>query len=142
MFQKVNQILMFVFIGLGVILMIMTMRTEIPAEGECTSCGVIGNFIGLSYVLLILAVVAALGGTVMTAITNPKKMVGTAIGIGVMVLIVGVSYALASDEVLKSYGDFTPSVSRWTGAGLYTFYILFLLAVASIGYSSVSRMLK
>ena len=142
MFQKVNQIVMFALMAIGVILMVLTMGVEIPEEGDCTNCGVIGAFIGMSYILLIATVVAALAGTVMTAISNPAKMKGSAIGVGAMIVIFGLSYALAGAEVLESYGPISESTSRLTGAGLYSFYILFVLAVLSIAYSSVSRLLK
>ena len=73
MFEKVNQIGMAVIMAIGVVLMVMTMGIEVTDEGECLNCGIEGTFIGLSYVLLAIAVIAALAGTVMTAISNPKK---------------------------------------------------------------------
>ncbi|MEZ4720468.1 MAG: hypothetical protein R2813_01160 [Flavobacteriales bacterium] len=142
MFEKINQYVMFAFMAIGIILMIMTMGIEVPAEGECLDCGVVGSFIGMSYILLIIAILAALAGTVMTALSNPGKMKGTAIGVGAMLVITGISYGLASGEVLESYGDVSESASRWSGAGLYMFYILLVLAVLSIAYSSVSRLMK
>jgi len=78
----------------------------------------------------------------MTAVSDPGKMKGTAIGIGAMILVFVVSYVLASGEVLKSYGDVTESTSRMVGMGLISFYILLVLAVLSIVYASVSRLLK
>jgi len=68
MFEKVNQIGMAVIMAIGVVLMVMTMGIEVTDEGECLNCGIEGTFIGLSYVLLAVAVIAALAGTVMTAI--------------------------------------------------------------------------
>lgn len=141
MFQKVNQIVMFAFMAIGLILMIMTMGIETSEDG-CLNCGAEGLFIGFAYVLLVIALVAALAGTAMTAISNPGKMKGTAIGIGAMVLIFVISYMVASGEVLKSYGEVTESTSRLVGMGLISFYILLVLAVLSIVYASVSRLLK
>jgi hypothetical protein len=142
MFQKGNQIIMFVFMVIGLILMILTMGIEVTDEGECVNCGIEGSFIGFTYILLVLALIAALGGTVMTAITSPKKMIGSAIGVGAMIVVFGISYAFASGEVVKSYGDVSESTSRMVGAGLITFYILLVLAVLSIVYASISRMIK
>ncbi len=142
MFQKGNQILMFAFMAIGLILMIMTMAIEVTDDGECANCGVEGLFIGFTYFLLAITVIAALGGTVMTAIANPKKLTGSAIGIGAMVVVFVISYALASGEVYESYGSVTESTSRMVGAGLFTFYILLVLAVLSIIYASISRMIK
>ena len=141
MFQKVNQIVMFAFMAIGLILMIMTMGIETTEDG-CVNCGAEGLFIGFSYFLLVITLIAALAGTAMTAVSDPGKMKGTAIGIGAMILVFVVSYVLASREVLKSYGDVTESTSRMVGMGLISFYILLVLAVLSIVYASVSRLLK
>ena len=142
MFETVNQIGMAVIMAIGVVLMVMTMGIEVTDEGECLNCGIEGTFIGLSYVLLAIAVIAALAGTVMTAISNPKKLIGSAIGIGAMIVIFVISYVLASDEVVKSYGEITATTSKMVGAGLFTFYILLVLAVLSIIYAGISRLIN
>ena len=46
MFQKGNQIIMFVFMAIGLILMILTMGIEVTDDGECVNCGIEGSFIG------------------------------------------------------------------------------------------------
>lgn len=142
MFQKVNSILMYVFMAIGVILMIMTMGIEVTDDGECLNCGIEGSFIGFSYILLIIAVIAALAGTVMTALSNPKKLMGSLIGVVAMIVVFGISYGIAGGEVLESYGNITETTSRMVGAGLFTFYILLVLAVLSIVYASISRLIK
>ena len=74
MFEKINQIGMAVIMVIGLVLMIMTMGIEVTDEGECVNCGIEGAFIGLSYILLGIAVLAALAGTVMTArVTGEPK---------------------------------------------------------------------
>ena len=142
MFEKVNQIGMAVIMVIGVVLMVMTMGIEVSDEGECLNCGIEGTFIGLSYLLLGIAILAVLAGTVMTTISNPKKLIGSAIGIGAMIMIFVISYVLASDEVLRTYGDITASTSKMVGAGLFTFYILLVLAVLSIIYAGISRLIN
>jgi len=144
MFQKINTIGMFVFIVIGVILMIMTMSSGLtPEQSDCTDCGAVGSFLGLSYILLILAIVAALGGSVMQAIMNPGKLKGSLIGLGGMILVFLISYVLADATVEPYYAsDITESASKLSGAGLYAFYILFVLAVLSIASSSLTRFIK
>ena len=135
---------MFVFIVIGVILMIMTMSSGLtPEQSDCTDCGAVGSFLGLSYILLILAIVAALGGSVMQAIMNPGKLKGSLIGLGGMILVFLISYVLADATVEPYYAsDITESASKLSGAGLYAFYILFVLAVLSIASSSLTRFIK
>ncbi len=144
MFQKINTIGMFVIIAIGVILMVMTMSSGLtPEQSDCTDCGAVGSFIGLSYILLIVAILAALGGAVLQAVTNPGKLKGTLIGLVGMIVVLGLSYVLADSTVEPYYtGNISETTSRLSGAGLYAFYILFVLAVLSIAYSSVSRLLK
>lgn len=134
---------MFGIIALGAILMILTMTSGLtPDQSECTDCGAVGSFIGLSYILLFVAIIAVLVGAVMQAVMNPAKMKGTLIGVGAMLAVLVLSYVLADGTVEPSHGNITESTSRFTGAGLYAFYILFILAVGSIGYSSISRLIK
>lgn len=123
---------MWLFILIGVVLMIMTMLSNESA----------GSFIQFSYVLLFLSVLAVVMGIVMTAVSNPRKMLGSLIGGVAMAIIFGISYALAGNEVIKAYGDITPTVSQLSGAGLYMFYILLLGTIGAIIFASVSRLLK
>lgn len=144
LFERVNTILMWAFVAIGVVLMVMTMTSGLtPDQSNCEDCGAVGSFIGLSYIMLILAVVAALGGAVFQAIIKPGQIKGMLIGVGGMLLVLILSYVLADGTVEPYYaGNITETTSRLSGAGLYAFYILFLLSVLSIIYSSVSRFFK
>jgi len=124
--------------------MIMTMSSGLtPEQSECTDCGAVGSFLGLSYILLILAIVAALGGTVLQAVMNPGKLKGSLIGLGGMALVIIISYVLADGTVEPYYASgITETASKLSGAGLYAFYILFVLAVLSIASSAVTRFMK
>ena len=135
---------MYAFVAIGVILMIMTMSSGLtPEQSNCEDCGAVGSFIGLSYILLVIAIVAALGGAVLQSIMNPGKIKGTLIGIVGMLVVIVISYLMADGTVEPYYvNDVSETASKWSGAGLYAFYILFLLSVAAIIYSSVSRFFK
>lgn len=144
MFEKVNNILMYVLILIGVVLMIATMTSGLtPDDGECVDCWEASYFVGYSYVLLIGSIVAVLAGTIMKAISDPKSMIQSLIGVGAMVVIFGISYALADGTVLKEYGTSVTETSvRLSDAGLYMFYILFFLSIAAIVYSNISKLFK
>lgn len=143
MFQKINTITMWALIAIGVLLMVLTMTSGLtPEQSDCVDCGAVGGFITLSYVLLIGAVLSALAGSVISVMMKPESLRGSLIGIGAMLVVLALSYVLADGTVEPMYGDITESTSRWSGAGLYAFYILFVLAVLSIVYSSVSRLMK
>lgn len=125
---------MWLFIIIGAVLMILTM-----ANYEFS-----GAFVQLSYVMLVVAMLAVLMGVVMTATSDPKKMIGSLIGVVAVLVIFGVSYALASGDVLEEQAKkgVTETASRMSGAGLFMFYILLLGAIGSIIYASVSRLFK
>lgn len=144
MLAKLNNILMFVLIVIGVILMLLTMTSGLtPEDSKCTECWEVSYFVGFSYVLLIGAIVAALGGVIMNAVSNPKGIVGSLIGVGGMLVVIGISYALADDTILRSYpNSVTATAVKWTDAGLYTFYILFVISILSIVYTWVSKLTK
>lgn len=144
MFGKINNILMFVLIVVGVVFMLLTMTSGLtPDDKFCTDCWEVNGFIYFSYFLLIGSVVAALAGVVMKAISDPKGIVGSLIGIGGMLVVVGISYAMADGTVLKAYGPtVTETAVKWSDAGLYTFYILFALSILAILYTGVSKFFK
>lgn len=144
MFERINSIGMYVVSAIGIVLMIMTMSSGLtPEQSECTDCGAVGSFIGLSYILLFVAIAAALGGAVWQTITNPTNIKGMVISIGGLALVLIVSYVLADGTVEPYYvGNVTETEVKLTDMGLYTLYFLFLGASGSIVYASVSKMLK
>ena len=144
MFGKINNILMYVFIAVGVLLMVATMTSGLTADDkECVDCWHVNAFIYFTYFLFVGAIIAALAGVIMKAISDPKALIGSLIGVGGMLVIVGISYALADGTVLKVYGtEVTETSVRWSDAGLITFYILFALSILSILYTGVSKFFK
>jgi hypothetical protein len=144
MFGKINNIAMFVFIIIGALLMILTVTAGLTAEDkECIDCWEVNYFIYFTYFLFIGAILAALAGVVMKALSDPKGLVGSLTGVGIMLVIVGVSYALADGTVLDIYGStVTETAVKWSDTGLFTFYILFVLSILSIMYTWVSKLIK
>jgi formate-dependent nitrite reductase membrane component NrfD len=104
--------------------------------------------IGLSYILLGLAVVGAILSSVLGIARNPGGLKQAGIGIGVFAVVFGIAYFMSSDSVPQTslspevMETITPSVSKWVGTGLYAFYILFLAAIAAAVYSEVSKLFK
>ena len=72
---------------------------------------------------------------------NVKK---TLLSIGGFLLIGVVSYILASNSIdglpLNDGEAITPSASKWVGAGLYTFYILAVLAIVAMVFSGFKKL--
>ncbi|NND61943.1 MAG: hypothetical protein HKN48_01985 [Flavobacteriaceae bacterium] len=70
---------------------------------------------------------------------NIKK---TLISIGAFLVVVAISYALAQgvETPLQDGEMLSESGSKWVGAGLYTFYILAIVAIGSMVLSGVKKL--
>ena len=99
----------------------------------------IDAFIYTAYVIfalvLIAVVIFGLKGLLSGNIKN------TLIILGAFVVIVGVSYGLADNsQLMLANGELlTESKSKWIGAGLYTFYILAIIAIGSMIISGFKK---
>jgi hypothetical protein len=105
----------------------------------------VGIMINYGIILLIMgAAIAVLIPLVMVAL-NPKNAIKLSIVVVVLVVLAGLSYVLASgsiDGVVFEKFEVTSSTSKLVGGGLILTYILAGLAVASIIFSSISKMIK
>lgn len=72
---------------------------------------------------------------------NIKK---TLITIGSFLLVVIIAYVLADGTPMELSDKtmMTESASRWAGAGLYTFYILAILAIGAMILSGIKKTVK
>jgi hypothetical protein len=99
---------------------------------------------GLSYVLTVAMVLAVVFSAVLNYIQNPKMLVRALMGLGVLVVVFLVGYALAGNEVTLNYEKFdvTASQSKLIGGILNATYILVIVAVVAYLYSSINSLLK
>ena len=95
----------------------------------------------ICYILLFGAIAAAVLGWVMQLLKDQGAIKGVLIGVGVLVVVGAISFALASDTN-PSKMDITPEEAKQVGAGLYAFYVLAIAAVAATLYSEVSKIFK
>jgi len=107
-------------------------------------------FIIWAYILLGLAavttVVVGLVRWIIQIITAPKKAMGSLIGIGGLILVFVISYAISSDgsvsaDVMKKF-EVTSSLSHTIGMAIKSMYILGALAILAIVYTEVSKVFK
>lgn len=98
----------------------------------------------LLYALLIIALAAAIIFPVFHLIKDPKALVKTGIGIGIIAVLFGVAYAMADSTVtIKAAAmGITESSSKLIGAGLNMFFIVLGLAALSLLYSEISKAFK
>ncbi len=96
------------------------------------------------YALLAIAVASAILFPLINSFSNPAGLIRSAIGVGVIVVLFGISYALSDSELSRSAigAGLSESAVRLVGAGLIMLYIVFVLAVLALIYSEISKALK
>jgi hypothetical protein len=96
------------------------------------------------YVLLFIAVAAALIFPIISSISNPSSLLKTGIAVGVVLVLFGLSYAMAGSDLPRSAvaAGLSESSVKLISAGLIMFYIVLVLAVLALIYSEISKALK
>lgn len=95
----------------------------------------------ICYILFAVATLAAVVFPIIQLIQNPKNAKGALVGIGALVVVVGISYALSADNN-PSNMEITATTAKRVGTGLYAFYLLAAVAIVSVVYSEVSKLFK
>lgn len=98
----------------------------------------------ITYILLGIAVLAAVGSSIMNMISNTKAAIMTLIGVGSLIVIALIAKGMSSDEVTSAYEGFgiDAAASSNVGMGLYTFYILSFLTIGAVVYTEISKLIK
>ncbi|GGH70959.1 MAG: hypothetical protein EP346_12895 [Bacteroidetes bacterium] len=92
--------------------------------------------------ILVLGVIAALASSLRGMVVNPVGMKNALIGVGALGLIVVISLGLADGSDYANYKNTTEETAYYVSAGMNAFYITGLLAVLSVLYSAVARIIK
>jgi hypothetical protein len=136
--HKILKILVMVLGVVGVVFALM-----IIAGDESSAEGMSGNMLAITYIVLGLAIALVLIYVVKGLFSGDIKK--TLMTVGIFAAIVIVSYAISSGSDLDltpftaKGQDVTDSTSKNVGAGLNVFYILAILAIASMVFSGVKK---
>lgn len=95
----------------------------------------------ICYILLAVATLAAVVFPIIQFAQHPKNAKGALIGIGALIVVVGISYALSSDNN-PSNMEITAEAAKQVGTGLYAFYLLAAVAIVAVVYSEVAKLIK
>lgn len=135
----------------GVVGVIFVLLTFINWDSVAGNRAEIDDYVGAAmyvcYIAFVLAAIIGVGFGIFHFLTNLKQAKGTLIGLLVFAAVLVVSYFIASDEVLRAYslGDGSapsPELVKISDAGIISFYILGLLAIAAAVFAEVSRLFK
>ncbi|OEK05331.1 hypothetical protein [Roseivirga misakiensis] len=107
-----------------------------------------------SMVLILVAIVAAIGMNIVNAISNPKTLVKGAAGIGLLAIVFLIGYSMAPTEFgastakaleaskIDPTSDGAGNIYKLVGGAMTTTLILVVIAVVGLIYSSVSRIIR
>jgi hypothetical protein len=97
-----------------------------------------------SYLLVIVAALGAIVLPLINALDNPKSLLKSALGVVVIGAIYLISWGVSGDEVTARYikFDITSTSSRVIGGVLITTYLLMGIAVISIIYSEIRKIIN
>ncbi|MBN8575337.1 MAG: hypothetical protein J0L66_00260 [Cytophagales bacterium] len=96
------------------------------------------------YVVFGVAVLSAVLLPLINAIKSPGALVKSLAGVGLLVVLFFVAYALSTGEVTPQAiaQGVTESSSKMISAGLVTFYIVFLIAAIGVIFSEINKAIK
>ena len=134
--SKIISIILYVLLGISTLLGILFYIKIIDEE----------LFLIWMYILAGIAAVSAIVFPVIFLVKYPKNAKKSLTGIIAIVVIIGIAYFIASDEILTLPGytglDNVPSMLKFAGTILFTMYILAIAAVASIFYVEIAKYFK
>ena len=99
----------------------------------------------LTYVLLVIGVLAALVMPLVQAVmSDPKSLIKSLIGLGIIGVVYLIGYAMAGSEVTAHYTEFgiDSGISKMVGGLLNTMYLLMIVAIVGIIFTEVSKVTR
>ena len=99
-----------------------------------------------SYVLFAIAIIAAVVFPIARLATRPQQAMKSFIGLGAVVVLILIAYAMSDGTPMKITGytgpDNIPSTLKFSDTILYTMYFLFVGAILAIAGSEIYRRIK
>ena len=136
-FDKISRLLAIVLGSIGLVFTLL-----IFFGGESSLETNVSISIWISIAMFFIAIGLAIFSAVRGMIINPASLRGSAIGFGALTAIVAISYMISSGADFESYKNMSESGSRWVSTGLNATYIMTLLSVGAIVFSSLNRLRK
>lgn len=106
--------------------------------------GLISAGMWIFYILLIVSIAAAILMPLLNAVKTPGTFKKSLIGVGALVVLFVISYALAGSGVdpVHAAKGVTEGSSKMIGAGLVMFYFTLFGSIIGIIYAEISKAIK
>ena len=132
---------------IGVIAMFFLIRIigvgdEAIKAGE--SSGIVNTFMYIAYAILALILVLVVLFTLKNIFSNAATLKSTLMGVGAFLVVGLICYFLATgvETPMKEGEVLSAGDSKLIGAGLYMFYALAIIAIGSMLFSGIKKMIK
>jgi len=132
--SKIISIVLYSLIGISALLGILFYSGTIGSDALIYWC----------YTLFFVGAIAAIAFPVIHMAKNPAAAKSALIGVGALLVVFVLAYAMAGDEMTDKYSDFisNPAASKRVSTGLIAFYILAIGAVGVTIFSGISKTFK
>ncbi|MGB3152772.1 MAG: hypothetical protein WBB27_19100 [Maribacter sp.] len=139
--QKIIKIALIVIGVISAVLWYLLPSSDMPAA-EAAQSGAMNAMFIITYLLLGIAVVVSLIFTLKALFSNPQGLKKTLFVVGGFLLVVVISYVLASgtDVAPEFLAMSDESTVKKIGMGLNVFFILTIIAVASLVIPAIKNM--
>ncbi|WP_250633008.1 hypothetical protein [Rhodoflexus caldus] len=106
--------------------------------------GWVGGALYIMYILLFVAIASAVILPIIKSLSEPKTLIRSGIGVGIILVLFVVCYLIADGTVLKNkaYEGISENTSKMIGASLLMLYVMFFGAIIAVVYSEVSKFFK
>tara|TARA_R110002049_G_scaffold181001_1_gene348018 strand:+ start:259 stop:702 length:444 start_codon:yes stop_codon:yes gene_type:complete len=145
--HKIVKIILVVLGAIGAILWFQLPSADVPVS-EAINNGSMNFMFIITYLLLGIAIAASLLFGLMNLLTSKGALKKTLFAVGGLLVVVVISYALASgtdvnlDEMARKGVPTTESTVKTIGMGLNVFFILTIVAVGAMLWSGVKKMIS
>ncbi len=98
----------------------------------------------VSYVLMGIAMLAAIVLPLINSLDDTSSLIRGGIGVGIVLVLYLISWAISGNEVIDAYikWDIGEGISKAIGGALIMMYILFIVAIGGIIYTEISKAIK
>ncbi|WKN41349.1 hypothetical protein [Tunicatimonas pelagia] len=98
-----------------------------------------------AYILVGIALVAAIVLPIIQSFSDPKSLLGSVVGLVIIGVIFFIGFSIASDEVTNVYMNnkvTEGTTSQIIGGAIITMYIMVILAIVGIVITEVTKVFK
>ncbi len=146
-FQKIIKIIAFLLGALGLIFLFMVINAgdeEIKAAAAAGDYSAVSPLILLSNTTLIIAVVSTVIFSLVNLLSNGQKLKKSLSSIVALLVVLGVAYATSEgvETPMKDGEVLSAAGSRWVETGIRMFYFLAVIAIGSMIFSSIKKIIS